>query len=93
MIIVSYDIESDRKRNRFSKFLKKFGSRMQYSVFEIKNSQRVLQNIINEVEYRYKKSFSGADSVFILNLCESCKKKMKKYGYSSNRDQEIVFFD
>ncbi len=66
---------------------------MQYSVFEIKNSQRVLQNIVNEVEYKYKKSFNGADSVFILNLCESCKKKMKKYGHSANRDREIVFFD
>ena len=93
MIIVSYDISSDRKRNRFAKFLKKFGARMQYSVFEVRNSPRVLQNIVNEVECKYKDSFDGSDSVFIVNLCESCKKKIKKYGYSSNEDKELVFFE
>ena len=49
MLIVSYDISDDKLRNRFSKYLKKFGFRLQYSVFQVKNSKRVLDNITTEI--------------------------------------------
>ncbi len=45
MYLVLYDIEDDRLRTRFSKFLQKYGRRLQYSVFEVKNSKRILDNI------------------------------------------------
>ena len=92
MIIVSYDFANDRVRNRFSKFLKKFGHKIQYSVYEIKNSQRVLQNIISEIELIYRKRFSDSDSILIYQLCEGCKRKVKKYGYASHDDEDIVIF-
>lgn len=41
MIIVSYDISNDKRRTKFSKYLMKFGHRIQYSVFEIDNSDRI----------------------------------------------------
>lgn len=53
MIIISYDISDDKKRTIFAKYLQKFGHRIQYSVFEIDNSQRVLQNISAEIENRF----------------------------------------
>ena len=43
MLIISYDISNDKLRTKFSKFLCKFGYRLQYSVFEIKNSKRILR--------------------------------------------------
>lgn len=92
MLIVSYDIESDSKRTRFSKFLKKFGYRMQYSVYNVKNSPRVLQNILNEVKCKYEKNFGATDTVMVVNLCESCKKKVIKMGYAKNEDQDTVIF-
>jgi len=55
MFIVSYDIENDKTRTKFSKLLKQYGRRLQYSVFEIKNSARVLENIKSEIEHRFKK--------------------------------------
>ena len=93
MIIVAYDFESDRKRNKFSKFLKKYGRRIQYSVFELKNSQRILQNVLSEIKYKYEPQFGKADSIVMFNLCESCKKKVVRSGYSANEEQEIVFFN
>ena len=45
MILVSYDISNDKVRTKFAKFLSKFGFRLQYSVFEIHNSEAVLSNI------------------------------------------------
>ena len=50
MIVVSYDISDDKLRTRFSKYLSKFGHRLQYSVFEIDNSPRIIDNIITDIK-------------------------------------------
>jgi len=92
MLIVSYDFTDNFIRARFSKFLKKYGRKIQYSVYEIKNSQRVLQNILDEIKLNYKKGFTGADSILIFQVCEGCKKKVVRYGYAANEDKEIIFF-
>lgn len=90
MLIVSYDFESDRTRARFAKFLEKHGRRIQYSVFEIRNSERVLRNILDEIELKYKKQFTGADSILVYRICEGCKKRILRYGYAENEEKEIV---
>ncbi|MEK9179510.1 MAG: CRISPR-associated endonuclease Cas2 [Patescibacteria group bacterium] len=93
MLLVSYDFVADAPRTRFSKFLKKFGRKLQYSVYEIRNSARVLQNIQVEVDLKYKKSFTDADSIIIIPICERCKSKIIKYGYAKNDESDIVIFD
>ncbi len=93
MFIVAYDFTNNKARSRFSKFLKKFGRKIQFSVYEIKNSQRILQNILDEVELRYRKKFRGSDSILIFQICEGCKKKIIKYGYAKNEEKEVVFFN
>ena len=92
MIIVCYDFSDNKTRAKFSKFLKKFGRKIQYSVYEIRNSQRVLKNILDEVELKYKKLFKGSDSILIFRICDGCKKKIVRYGYAANEEAEIVFF-
>lgn len=93
MILVSYDIQDNKKRAELSKFLKKFGRKIQYSVYEIKNSQRVLTNILIELELKYSKHFEGGDSVIVFNLCEGCQKKIKRYGFSANEEKEVIIFE
>lgn len=92
MLIISYDFESNRKRARFSKFIQKYGRRIQYSVFEIRNSGRVLQNILDEIELKYRKQFTGADSVLIFQVCKGCRKGVLRYGYAENEESDIVVF-
>ena len=53
MVIVSYDISDDKLRTKFSKYLSKFGHRLQYSVFEIDNSNRILDNIVTDIKNRF----------------------------------------
>ena len=91
MLLVTYDFSNDRARTKFSKFLCKFGVRIQYSVFRIKNSPRVIDNIRSEIELKYKKSFSFGDSIFIFKICDGCDKKVMKYGHAGNEDLEILF--
>lgn len=93
MIIATYDISSTKTRTRFSKFLSKFGRKLQYSVYEIKNSQRILQNILTEIESVYKKKFQKSDSVLIFQICEGDKKKIVRYGFPVQEEKEVVCFE
>ena len=87
MIIVSYDISNDKLRTKFSKFLSKFGRRLQYSVFEIDNSEKILRNIEVEIDNQYKKRFTQEDSVIIFVLSSSC--KITRYGYAKNEESDL----
>ena len=40
MYVVSYDISSDRLRNKVARTLEGYGTRIQYSVFECKLSEK-----------------------------------------------------
>lgn len=91
MIIVSYDISNDKLRTQFSKFLLKYWRRLQYSVFELKNSERILKLVLLEVDKKFAKRFDNWDSILIFMLCEGCIKKVKRYWYPVNEESEIVF--
>ena len=93
MYIVSYDFESNKQRARFSTFLKKYGRRIQYSVFEIKNSPRVLANILCEIKLKYAPHFTKADSIVIIGVCEACQKKIERFGFAVNEESPVVFFE
>lgn len=92
MLIVSYDFVNDKTRAKFSKFLKQYGERMQYSVFSVRNSPRVLRNIIAEVDARYKKQFKDTDSIVIFSTCEGCNKKIVRYGSAKHEVEDVVYF-
>lgn len=88
MLIVSYDISDTKVRTKFSKYLSKFGFRLQYSVFQIRNSERILKNIIAEIENKYEKRFTESDSIIIFNLKGQC--ETHKYGYARHNDEECL---
>ncbi|OHA63112.1 MAG: CRISPR-associated endonuclease Cas2 [Candidatus Wildermuthbacteria bacterium RIFCSPHIGHO2_01_FULL_45_20] len=92
MIIVAYDFSNDRTRAKFSRFLDKYGRKVQYSIYEVRDSSRVLQNILNEVELVYRKKFTGADSILIFQVCAGDRGKIKRYGYAKNEEAEVVIF-
>ncbi len=88
MIIISYDIKNDKLRTRFSKYIKKFGYRLQYSVFEITNSKRMLDNIMSEISSKFEKEFDQTDSIIIIETSKSC--KITKWGYAENDNSDIL---
>jgi CRISPR-associated protein Cas2 len=93
MLLISYDISNDKVRTKFSKFLKQFGRRLQYSVFEIKNSQRVLNNILKEIELIYRKQFRNSDSVIIIPTCKTCDSKIYRCGWLVQEEKDVVVFE
>ena len=90
MLVISYDISNDKLRTKFSKMLVKSGGiRLQYSVFEINNSKRILDNIKIQIESNFATKFDGGDSIFIF---ETDLAKAIKYGNAIHRDQPLLFF-
>ena len=91
MILISYDIADDKLRRKFSKYLEKYGNRMQYSVFEISNSKRLLDNIMADITNIFEKKFQQTDSVIIIETSENC--KITKWGYAKNDERDIIIVD
>jgi CRISPR-associated protein Cas2 len=92
MLLVSYDFESDKTRAKFARFLEKYGRRLQYSVFEVHHSERVLQNILTEVETKYKTLFTGADSIVIIPITPADTGKVIRYGFAKNEETDVLIF-
>ncbi len=88
MIVLSYDISNDKLRSHFSKFLTKYGHRIQYSVFEIDNSPSMLSNIICQIRNKFEKRFSESDSVIIFNMSNSC--EVLRFGYAKHEESDII---
>lgn len=88
MILLSYDISNNKLRTRFSKFLSKYGHRLQYSVFEIDNSDTILRNVITQIITTFEKKFTENDSVLIFKLSSSC--EIIRMGYAKNEEKDII---
>ena len=88
MLLVSYDISDNKLRTKFAKYLKKFGFRLQYSVFQVTNSKRVLENISAEIKNNFGREFEQKDSVIIFHLSKQCKKYC--FGYAKNDDNDLI---
>lgn len=88
MIIISYDISNNKKRSKFNKFIKRFGRMIQYSVYEIDNSERILNNIITEINNKFINEFDETDSVYIFKMGRSC--EIHKFGYPKHEDDELI---
>lgn len=88
MLVISYDISDTKLRARFSKMLTKNGAiRLQYSVYEVNNTNRVLENLIVKID-QFASKFDGADSVIVFDVSEV---KLKKYGNAIHRDMDVVY--
>lgn len=92
MVICTYDISNTKLRTQFSKKLEKYGRRMQYSVFEINNSPRVLNNIVLDIDRYFGPRFEQTDSVLIFQICKSDIQKIKRYGWAVNEETDMLIF-
>ncbi len=62
--------------------------RLLYSVYEVQNTKRVMDNLVAKIE-AYAKHFTAADSVVIFDINSD---KVNKFGNAIHRDQPIVYF-
>ena len=90
MIILTYDIQEDHLRVKFSKFILSYGRRLQYSVYEIKNSKRVLEIVQEEIKNRFEKQFCQGDSVLIFKI--TAENQILRFGYAKNEETDLLMY-
>lgn len=89
--IISYDIASDRKRNKMSKILEDYGVRIQYSIFECELNKNDLKQLRKKLEEFVDLK---TDSLMFFPLCENCYNKKIFLGAEYNiRRISVLTFD
>ncbi len=84
-ILVTYDIENDRRRTKIHKILSNFGEPVQYSVFECFISEEDFEELKSKLKKQMDPKHPD-DSIRYYTLCRSCVEKVLVAG---NRDFNI----
>ena len=90
MLILAYDIQDTPLITEFQKFVMQYGRRLQYSVYEINNSKRVLEIIKTELTDNFEKRFKQSDSVLIFDMGSN--PKIMRFGFAKNEESDLVFY-
>ncbi len=91
MYIVSYDISSDRMRNKIVKVLLGYGKRVQYSVFECRISRESFEKMYKKLALLMADSEEG--NIRFYHLCGKCEKEIREAGIPKGdvcKTEEVV---
>lgn len=88
-LIITYDIVDNKLRGKLSKFLQKYGVRVQFSVFQIANSTRVLSIVTEKIERSFSKKFAKRDSVIIFKTNFN---QTIRYGNAEDLNKDLLIF-
>ena len=67
------------------------GHRLQYSVFQIDNSSRIIDNIIQDLKNNFEKKCTQEDSVMIFKLSSRC--EIIRFGYAKNDEKDCFIIE
>lgn len=77
LYLVCYDISNDAMRDRMSKTLLDFGTRIQESVFECPLNDALLERMMGRLE---RVPLGDDDRVRVYRLCSQCIERVQIYG-------------
>ena len=86
LIVVAFDISSDKTRRKVVSVLKKYGKRLNKSVFECMVTDSQFLSVTNCL----KSICSGKDSIVIFPLCINCFSKIISMPQSKKNDVMVV---
>ena len=84
--LISYDIADDRRRTKIAHALEGYGTRVQYSVFELWLSTSQLARLRKRLE----KLVEEEGSIRIYCLCSTCQKTRQVLGEGEPSSQQDV---
>ncbi len=88
VVVVAYDIASDRRRNRVARMLADFGTRVQKSVFEC----RISVTDREQLEARVRSVVNPArDRVRFYRLCDGCLARVRAIPVDSGTAPPVQF--
>jgi CRISPR-associated endonuclease Cas2 len=90
LILVTYQIKSDKIRTRVNKTLKNFGSPIQNSIFEFKLDNSQLKLLFGKLA-PFKEQLEGNDSIRVYTICEKCAKNIKIFGNAKKTEEPLYY--
>lgn len=84
MYLVSYDIVSDRLRNKIAKTLEGYGKRVQYSVFECDLTEKRYKELYQKL-LTLAQGVEDGDICFYY-ICKNCQRKKQTIGVPKSSD-------
>lgn len=87
--LVSYDIRDPKRLSRTARHLKGYGTRMQYSIFRCRLSERQLERL----QWELSKLLQKEDDLLIIGLCLNCARKVCKKGHAEEWIVEPVTYE
>ncbi len=77
LIIVAYDVADNKRLAKIAKIMEDYGTRVQYSIFEIHADGAIMGEIMNRVSSVLDEK---EDSVRFYPLCKNCERKTEIIG-------------
>jgi CRISPR-associated protein Cas2 len=78
--LVAYDISDPKRLYRVAKLMKRYGTRVQWSVFECRLDHVRLKQLANEIRATIKPRH---DRVQIYRLCDVCQQRFAESGQAA----------
>ena len=72
--LITYNVSNDKRRTKLSIHLDKYGTRVNYSVYECELNQTKLDKLLYEIELK-KLINKKYDSLRFYHICKNCKPK------------------
>ena len=72
--LITYDVREAKRLQKVGKLMTGYGTRIQYSVFQCRLNNRLLERLRWELAKLMKKE----DDLLIIELCKSCVKRLRK---------------
>lgn len=89
-LLIPYDIADDKRRRVVDKILSHYGTRVNYSVFEVELSKAKFRKLIKELEENTDKEYDHI-RIYILGK-ESLKKSFVLHSKKGVFEHEILYF-
>jgi len=88
-VIVSYDIQDDKRRTKIHKALKSYGEWVQYSVFECPLEKKDYLRLRDRLDRLIDKK--AGDNIRFYFLCDGCVGRVERIGGTPPLDEPAIF--
>lgn len=88
MYVVSYDIASDRLRNKIAKTLEGYGIRIQYSVFECRLNDKKYRELYRKLMELMEGTEEG--SIRFYSVCGNCEGRIHTIGQITLQSEQLT---
>ena len=95
-VLITYDVENDKLRDRIARLLEGHGRRVQWSVFECHLTEAQLGDLRERLEQltqpsRTSEVQAGSYSIRIYRLCKACARRITVIGEGDVSEDEAFY--